>query len=843
MLSPGAKRRVAPLVPHSQPRVEQRRKEAAKVEQEKLEEAEREEPQNPLLSEHVSAVDLDKAYAEPDSEPLAERSPASSSQPSPPPLFVLEILRMDDEADREAKDALRVEMLRAMIKAGLTISLSRVPVYGFGSDLRRGLRRRVRRGQSLARTATALPSGLARAASLVPHAPGEPPIGHRIFVKVSMSAERLDEEADRMQILYRRRPVPLPIAQWSGGSAEDRAHCAPERDAEGASEPLGYLENIFQEFSIAEREEFVDCGEHNSYTRYKMELLESVLESRGARGCGLRLRELQEKEAIAGWFYMHEEQSADGKANCQWLIRNWVMGAMWRPPTALLRNHFGEKIGFYFAFMESYTRAVVVPALCGAGVYIAQKATGVTDLWAVPFYSIFVVVWAVLFLEGWKRRQAALAHRWGVTGFRRQERNRPEYLERPGARRITRDLVSGEAVPEYTFWERLPRFVASYSAAALAALLVVAASVSLLVFRFLINSYLPYTVAVVNSVFIMAMDFVYKRVAWKLTDLENHRYESAYEGRLILKLFAFQFVNNYCSLFYYAFYEGSDPEGCGWRGPGSPSCGVDMMGLLGNQLAAILVIRTVSSNTIEIYLPVALSVLKRGAFTARSLGNATVRNGSLSERTLLDSIDDMMDVVVGFGFVVLFAAAFPAAAAVVLLNNALRLRTDTYKLLRVYERPRPQRAPDLGPWTPILQFMAFASVITNSGMVLLTSRQLQSNWGLEEFARRLVAVASLEHAVFLLQFLLAVLIPDVPRWVQNEEKLAAAWSRHLLQFREVAPAGAARAALHSPPSRRRWPPGRPQRARDARMLPSSQTMAAATGFDPDFAKLPYGARP
>lgn len=46
---------------------------------------------------------------------------------------------------------------------------------------------------------------------------------------------------------------------------------------------------------------------------------------------------------------------------------------------------------------------------------------------------------------------------------------------------------------------------------------------------------------------------VYRKVAKRLTDWENHRTESEYENALILKNFIFQFVNSYISLFYIAF--------------------------------------------------------------------------------------------------------------------------------------------------------------------------------------------------------------------------------------------------------------------------------------------------
>lgn len=48
-----------------------------------------------------------------------------------------------------------------------------------------------------------------------------------------------------------------------------------------------------------------------------------------------------------------------------------------------------------------------------------------------------------------------------------------------------------------------------------------------------------------NAVFILIMDNVWKVIARRLTDLENHRTESEYTDAMIRTTFAFQFVSCY----------------------------------------------------------------------------------------------------------------------------------------------------------------------------------------------------------------------------------------------------------------------------------------------------------
>src|SRR5690554_3240474 len=61
--------------------------------------------------------------------------------------------------------------------------------------------------------------------------------------------------------------------------------------------------------------------------------------------------------------------------------------------------------------------------------------------------------------------------------------------------------------------------------------------------------------SVLNAVQIQVMNFAYGVVADALTDRENHRTDTQYEDSLIAKLFLFQFVNSYASLFYVAFVQ------------------------------------------------------------------------------------------------------------------------------------------------------------------------------------------------------------------------------------------------------------------------------------------------
>uniref|UniRef100_A0A3Q2CNP9 Anoctamin n=1 Tax=Cyprinodon variegatus TaxID=28743 RepID=A0A3Q2CNP9_CYPVA len=139
-------------------------------------------------------------------------------------------------------------------------------------------------------------------------------------------------------------------------------------------------------------------------------------------------------------------------------------------PIDLVRKYFGEKIGLYFAWLGVYTQLLIPASIVGIIVFGYGVATvdtnipslemcderlnftmcplcdGACDYWhlstacgtarashlfdnpATVFFAIFMSLWAVLFLEHWKRRQISLSFSWDLTGIEEDEEHpRPRY--------------------------------------------------------------------------------------------------------------------------------------------------------------------------------------------------------------------------------------------------------------------------------------------------------------------------------------------------------------------------------------------------------------------------------
>lgn len=136
--------------------------------------------------------------------------------------------------------------------------------------------------------------------------------------------------------------------------------------------------------------------------------------------------------------------------------------------TDKIREYFGEKVAMYFAFLGTYTMALVPPALIGIfsvvyhSMYLQVRITllGVLPCkmklsfltrtrtqrkwWPVAlqvFFSIFNIVWTTFFLEVWKRNSATYAYKWGTIGTDDFEEARPAYHGELGVNKVADFLL------------------------------------------------------------------------------------------------------------------------------------------------------------------------------------------------------------------------------------------------------------------------------------------------------------------------------------------------------------------------------------------------------------------
>ncbi|KAM5254805.1 anoctamin-2 isoform 1-T1 [Hipposideros larvatus] len=475
-------------------------------------------------------------------------------------------------------------------------------------------------------------------------------------------------------------------------------------------------------------------------------------------------------------------------------------------PIDLIRKYFGEKIGLYFAWLGLYTSFLIPSSVIGVIVFLYGCATIEEDIpskemcdqqnaftmcplcdkscdyWnlssacgtarashlfdnpATVFFSIFMAVWATMFLENWKRLQMRLGYFWDLTGVEEEEEHsRPEYetkvrekMLKESNKSVVQKLETNmterddeDDEDKLTWKDRFPGYLMNFTSILFMIALTFSIVFAVIVYRITTAAALSLnkatrsnvrvtvtaTAVIINLVVILILDEIYGAVANWLTKIEVPKTEQTFEERLILKAFLLKFVNAYSPIFYVAFFKGRfvgrpgsyvyvfdgyRMEECAPGGCLMELCIQLSIIMLGKQL--------IQNNIFEIGVP-KLKKLFRKLKDETEPGETDSAHSKHPEQWDLDySLEpytgltpEYMEMIIQFGFVTLFVASFPLAPVFALLNNVIEVRLDAKKFVTELRRPDAVRTKDIGIWFDILSGIGKFSVISNAFVIAVTS--------------------------------------------------------------------------------------------------------------------------
>ncbi|XP_047018103.1 anoctamin-2b isoform X2 [Ictalurus punctatus] len=497
-----------------------------------------------------------------------------------------------------------------------------------------------------------------------------------------------------------------------------------------------------------------------------------------------------------------DSRQAEQKNERQLLHDEWARyGAFYKyQPIDLIRKYFGEKIGLYFAWLGVYTQLLALASLVGIIVFLygcftidtnvpslemcdeTQNFTmcplcdRVCDYWhlstacgtarashlfdnpATVFFAIFMSLWAVMFLEHWKRRQNSLNYSWNMTGMEEEEEHpRPKYetllLQKTQKKRRNKKKSKRESGDERLTWkDRFPGYFINISSILLMFGVTFAAVFAVIMYRITVSATLAMnpdpqikasvrvtvtaTAVIINLVVILILDEIYGSVAAWLTELEIPKTETGFEERLILKAFLLKFMNAYAPIFYVAFFKGRFAgrpgdyvyvfnqyrmEECAPGGCLIELCIQLSIIMLGKQL--------IQNNIFEIGVPKLKKLFRSLKEKKRAPEVHVEQTGRTLRQWHLDYdlepfeglTPEYMEMIIQFGFVSLFVASFPLAPLFALLNNIIEIRLDAKKFVTELRRPDAVRAQDIGIWYNILNGLGKFSVLINAFVISFTS--------------------------------------------------------------------------------------------------------------------------
>ena len=292
-------------------------------------------------------------------------------------------------------------------------------------------------------------------------------------------------------------------------------------------------------------------------------------------GRSVSLKTLINDGVFNEWYPCHDGPFSNEKGRLRHVLNNtWspIGNAFKRQPLDSIRDYFGEKIGFYFAYLGYYTVSLIVAAVAGLlvflyGVYNYYRAASgsadvlvaisrIFDNEVTIIYTFFMSVWATIFLEYLRRQTTKIAFDWDVLEYEKEEVQRAGF--RPAYVRVSPITGKWEKYQPRTIYKS--KMLISFLIVFVCILIVLSSVGAMIWFRVTFGQaagksekdqqMFNVLSSVLSLVIILVLGKLYYSLAVVLTNWENHRTETEYETSFITKRFLFDFVNYYSSLLY-----------------------------------------------------------------------------------------------------------------------------------------------------------------------------------------------------------------------------------------------------------------------------------------------------
>jgi len=424
-------------------------------------------------------------------------------------------------------------------------------------------------------------------------------------------------------------------------------------------------------------------------------------------------------------------------------------------PLDLIHSYFGEKIALYFAWSESFAKMLIIPAVFGFILWILESVFD-SKLTFHPgwlnyvrlAYCALITAWATWFHRMWLRRENCLRLRWGsdiVTGPRTPLLKSPFF--KPSL--TTSDPVNPNnksvlSVSKLALCGKKTLAVLMTTGLVLFCLMIVqdeAMNVALRMMGLISKTKPMYTWEHLiradkvreatephSSSFLKGMwylaymplviltkiidHFWANKIAPWIAKFENNRYYEQLYRTQSMTTFAMKITLRMVPLIYYAFLREYFADSC--RAGDDGRCIIDTRKMLQGWVVA-----GITGNLWEFGKPILKSMWKRKSNIMQDCKGEYVHpfyevQSLKDEYKTKHQAKDYNEAMINFVFVACFGTIFPLLPVFAFGVAMVEIRSDAWKLCKVYRRTWPIRAPDgQGCWNDVQRSVTVLSVIIN----------------------------------------------------------------------------------------------------------------------------------
>jgi len=411
-----------------------------------------------------------------------------------------------------------------------------------------------------------------------------------------------------------------------------------------------------------------------------------------------------------------------------------------------MRNQLGEEISFYLLWLHELIKFLIVPSILGVVAYIliSNKSDGkkIGDKIAFKFFVVYIRAsdliqfficivisfWCFIFLNHWKSQEKYYSYIWGCSDSEELERQQESY-------------VFDKEISFIFDWKIKMQNRSTYAFKKIVSLCI---SFLLVAFVIFLNFYIldlkktnklkfgdfifwDYFPTVLNAVVIKIMSYVYRLIASKLSYWENHEKNSKRIENLSLKVFIFEFVNNFFTYFYIGFYKSFKKE-CSEN---DCTREIEIQSYISLSIFA-------SINLIEIGIPIVMYMYKIKKINEKKQENSLANKNlpDASDNNLMDPItsdeikadlvpfdnliEDYIEIIIYLAYVLLITSAAPLTPLFILILLMSERSVDSFKINFFLRVENLNSSNGISIYNYLIRIILFIGTITNLGLVLFS---------------------------------------------------------------------------------------------------------------------------
>ncbi|CAK9069921.1 unnamed protein product [Durusdinium trenchii] len=577
----------------------------------------------------------------------------------------------------------------------------------------------------------------------------------------------MDTEADHLQIMALSSFLAVPVTvvyldRSEGATAEHPFVWRPSRRgyeglASQAYSEAGYPEGALRG-NFAELEPYVSIEQRGlrqpteeqirqmeswkvaEMIRYQLELKPQYLSAFADYKNdypGRRDLNYSDRCIVSHLYETHFEKSKEGdypqKGELEDMDKDWFKTFVMGRNIHKVRDYFGERIALYFLFMSHFIKWMIIPTIFGTFLCVVDLFYQTPNNVTVVFICIGVGMFSTTFIHFWRRKTNLYALKWGTFSMKKKpETTRPEFY---GVSRV--NPVTSRVDRYYPWSERIWKVLFSYSVILVSLISLFFAVGILMVLRHTFHKHGGrITFQVINALVVELLNTLFTSLATWLTELR-----------------------------------------CFWpcvvaMRTGKKRSHRDARSLndLGSQLAIFMIMRLTLQNMIELGGPYAVMMYRRMTEESAFNFDATLFTNPMtimpdlsspekqSKKEDYDVYQDMDEVLILYGYTVLFVVACPWIPLIALISLVLECFLDQKKLVLLYRRPFPDPAANNEPWDTAFDVFGMLAMATNTAVVVFASNVFQS-WS---HFHKILLFMVVEHAMIGFRILISTLFPAIP---------------------------------------------------------------------------------